>query len=390
MHRRSDREQVGKDVGTRANTRRPSIVVTNDVIKLITSFEMTDSRASLRSPVRLALVATLFGLFALSASAAQTIKTSSGSNKFSLPEPVGESSALSIEITASQHEPQVGSGFGLSADVTNISKATVFLDSRACGLAVPPELLPAQQSGDMKPVGLGCWFPTFYASPAHLAIPPRGTYTIVFRPYESGKREPVGPFRNVLINIWRDVKDELGFMLFNPGDYRVTMLLHYWAKKPPKAYFTGVESVDPPPKDYAIATKSAVVPVRAPEAVVLLGAAVGALLAFLIFPPSVKNLTGRGTSAQAAWWVTVRAAGGLVAMAIGVMATILASRLSESHFIVRVTVQDIWGALAVGFAAEYGGTALLQTMIGRRSRTDSAPARRNVDRPRQEGDANVF
>ena len=40
--------------------------------------------------------------------------------------------------------------------------------------------------------------------------------------------------------------------------------------------------------------------------------------------------------------------------------TILLARLSETQFLVRVNVADLWGAIAIGFIASASGTAILQ------------------------------
>jgi hypothetical protein len=42
------------------------------------------------------------------------------------------------------------------------------------------------------------------------------------------------------------------------------------------------------------------------------------------------------------------------------MIAILLSRMSDSPILIKVTVQDFWGAITIGFIAGTSGTALLQ------------------------------
>jgi hypothetical protein len=43
--------------------------------------------------------------------------------------------------------------------------------------------------------------------------------------------------------------------------------------------------------------------------------------------------------------------------------TVVLSRIAETQFFIKVSVSDFWGAIAVGFLANYGGWALLDKMV---------------------------
>jgi hypothetical protein len=48
---------------------------------------------------------------------------------------------------------------------------------------------------------------------------------------------------------------------------------------------------------------------------------------------------------------------------LSVITTILLSRIAESQFLVRVTVNDVWGAIAVGFLANFAGYNVLAPYV---------------------------
>ena len=53
------------------------------------------------------------------------------------------------------------------------------------------------------------------------------------------------------------------------------------------------------------------------------------------------------------------AASGLLSAII----TILLARIAETQFIIKVSVSDLWGAIAVGFLINYGGWTLLERLM---------------------------
>jgi hypothetical protein len=65
------------------------------------------------------------------------------------------------------------------------------------------------------------------------------------------------------------------------------------------------------------------------------------------------------------WMKTVvqEAFGVLGAILLSAIVVILLSRISESQFLIRITVADFWGAVAMGFIANYAGAELLKKII---------------------------
>jgi hypothetical protein len=52
------------------------------------------------------------------------------------------------------------------------------------------------------------------------------------------------------------------------------------------------------------------------------------------------------------------------AILLSTMATILPSRISETQFLIKVTITDVWGAIAIGFVANYIGAKVLDKILG--------------------------
>jgi hypothetical protein len=57
-------------------------------------------------------------------------------------------------------------------------------------------------------------------------------------------------------------------------------------------------------------------------------------------------------------------AGAVGSILLSAIVTILLSWLSETQFLIRVSINDFWGAIAVGFVANLPGIKILQTISG--------------------------
>jgi hypothetical protein len=67
------------------------------------------------------------------------------------------------------------------------------------------------------------------------------------------------------------------------------------------------------------------------------------------------------------------------------MITILLSRISETQFLIKVTVNDFWGAVAIGFVANYMGAKALNKLIDI-SAEDEKTRRRGEEAEEKPGD----
>jgi hypothetical protein len=268
------------------------------------------------------------------------------------------SNVLDIKIETSRQQPTVGSGLGIQAAITNTSNTNVYLKESSTILVVPPELV--------DPVGLTSYqwavFPTNHKSPTSKDDPPDAA-TILIKPGSIYFVEWInGPYDNnnnltpwgFVYTISQIVQDELHYTFFNPGEYQLSVVAQFWTTPELNA------------DEYRTATKTATVRIAAPQSVILLGAAIGGLIGFFIFPVRTPDTQAEDTGI----FPLLRMFGGgslylaklLAAMLLSMIVTILLARISETQFLVRVTVADFWGAIAVGFIANYAGVKIFQSM----------------------------
>jgi hypothetical protein len=168
------------------------------------------------------------------------------------------------------------------------------------------------------------------------------------------KERIVNPIRN-------HIRNEMQFFFFTPGNYKVAAVAKYWTSPKQPRY------------DYRIATQSIMVTVAVPQFVILLGAALGGLIAFLIFPPTrTQKLTQNDTkdnkvevSQDTRISIPVHRKVGQAfgAMLLSAIVTILLSRLADTPFLIKVSVADFWGAIVTGMVAQYLGFKWLEHLL---------------------------
>ncbi len=252
------------------------------------------------------------------------------------------SPAIEIKVQSSGSQLAPGAAVGVMADISNVSHAPVFLRTDDVQLILPPE---AEQ------VGEGVWttsssFPTEFSTPTgeqqFISLKPNETYRVFwYRKMGQGPEFPRGLFQRIR------------FIGFTPGEYPITVEAKYWDQK----NFKG--------DDYHTAVQSKNVLFAAPQWVILLGAALGGLI-FTALTMLRAEQTG-GSAGVEGFLSMAKTLGKIVVALFGsillsVIVTILLSRVSETQFFIKVSVSDIWGAIAVGFLANYGGWALLDRM----------------------------
>jgi len=240
--------------------------------------------------------------------------------------------------------PTAGSGLGVFAELTNQSKYAIEVREQAMALAMAPELDPTHPDA-------GWWaiFPAEdhngpkqeYVYASHV-LAPGDSYKALFvrdiaRP-DSGWDKA-----SFLTLLWRQTTTELRYVFFSPGDYRLVV--------------TGSYTVLSKPPVIRSFSQSSIIRVSAPQTVVMLGATLGGLFAFLLLPK--KNLGNYRWPFR----VGMLLVGAFGACLLSVITTILASRIADTQFFIRVTVNDLWGAVAVGFVANLAGARLLNRFL---------------------------
>lgn len=298
--------------------------------------------------------------------------------------------SLEIKIDTSRVQPYAGSGLGITAELKNKSKKTVlYLSDRTTTLTLPPEM-----EGPFAPMyGREAFFPSendqwranqarseAEKRPVLITIQPGQSYRAVWvQNVESETAQASGAdaaaqqanraskagllwFRcpdqagaSLPCDAWRQVRSELRYIFFTPGDYKVLVQAKVGANKLPsdEGHYTFSE----------VAT----IKVAAPQFVIIFGAMIGGLISWLLFPQGEEkavslefSAAGVWVFAKKVWWYLYSIAGACLLSAI---VTILMARLSESQFLVKISVTDFWGALVVGFIAQYAGKSVLDKLI---------------------------
>lgn len=282
------------------------------------------------------------------------------------PTPEAESfKPIEIKIETSRTKPTVGTGLGMQAEIKNTSSVNIYLQEQRVTLSIPPEL-----QGPFA--GTSTWwglFPTQHKFPEFDAqnkpttkekwdgtvmIKPGGSYRVVWT--SSPDISSAGGSLAFIKNMFNVVASELNFIFFSPGDYKISVVAQYWTLP------------NFPPDDYRTTTQTETVNVSAPQSVILFGSALGGLVAYFIFPYRRReddiSKQGKPTGFIGVTKNVVKGAAGISgAMLLSAITTILLARISETQFLVRVTIADFWGAIAIGFIANYVGVKVFEKIL---------------------------
>jgi len=262
-----------------------------------------------------------------------------------------------IVITTSKKKPTGGSFLDVLVHIKNVSEETLFLDKFNTELVFPSEL------SNGKLIGQNCsYFPNGYSDDTFYALRPNDE-TFMFCTTDASS--PSG--RSALQVVGAEISN---FWSFAPGDFKLAVVLHY--------------ASDSAKMEHHVRTEELIVPVGAPQSVILLGAAIGGFCAYILFlrNKSVSNVSHwyKGLIRRAIQEVS----NAFSAVLFSLVVTILLSRISKSQFLIKVTVEDLWGAVAVGFVSSYLGKSILDRLVG----TGPGP-KKTSSRPEGVGDAGV-
>jgi len=296
------------------------------------------------------------------------------------PETADETDMIQINIEGTRPELTVGTGLGISAEITNSSKKNaIYLSEKDLTLTPAPELISA--TGEL--VNWWAYFPDMERKNYYKADwMEEGRYyaTAEVKPGEkitafwwTAARTAAAPTRRLhsavgqaIGELWATVLSELKFIFFAPGDYKVTVSTTYW-----------VHPEQPGSQNYHHAVQSKMFHASAPQTVILFGAAVGGLFAYFIHPQARRRLIdstpsrGRTFLYEATRRILQEIGGAFAALLLSTIVTILLSRISETQFFIRVTVSDLWGAITIGFVANYAGSTILARILNKVSASDT-------------------
>ena len=315
-----------------------------------------------------------------------------------------------IEITLRGSRLQVvaGSGFGIWADIKNISSGPVFLNPKFLTMTPPSEVSRADGPKDWASVMSGSFLLWDYNDPYNkvMRLEAQST-TTAFWPGPGYSATDV-PWNKWL---WESGKNWLGLVNFVPGEYTFKVVGAYWSEVEPaaqvfrrvaaasaehvekdarargadKATIEKAEAAASAAREASVKEEAATVAatghrseiaeikiaVTAPQSIVLVGAGIGGLIAYFLLP----NVRLRPHKFG---WPDLAAAA-----LLSTIVTILVSRISEAQFPVKISVNDFWGAITMGFIAGASGTAILKKYTGGSAERDSdgAPKEPKPDAP---------
>lgn len=287
-----------------------------------------------------------------------------------------EAESRLIDVVPKSSLPQVsaGSDFGISVDIKNKSKSTVYFQGKWITLTLPPELNAQSPSsgwwGNFSLPGLtkkeeeqqvDWWEKIVPLAP--------GDSTAVFWARTSrrvGQEADPGiePGKDsskawrFISEAWRYINEKTKQMTFVPGDYTLKVVVVYW---------TDEKDAGQVLRDSRSAIFDVKIPVVAPQWVIIFGAIIGGLISYILLPKVRLN------PARIDIW------GLLTSGLLSVIVTILLARISETQFLVRITVNDIWGAIAVGFIAGASGTTILKRWIPAAESPDTKKPSKEID-----------
>jgi len=287
----------------------------------------------------------------------------------------GSSDALSIAIEAPAQRLEAGRDLGFVALLTNNSDYELRVRGTELTLTVPLALDPTRWQ-----VGWHAFFPTLPQENQELILQPGATY----RAFWTINRQPDAPNaagqpaqepapESVSGSVFAAAGELLNpkVLFFEPGDYSVTVNGQYWTM---------------PDGPYRTVTTTSSLPVAAPMLVVLVGAAAGGVISFLLMP-AMKLRTSWEWKSWSLPAVLASVTGALGTALLSVIVTILLSRISGTEFFLQVTVNDVWGAVAVGFFSPLAAGGLIRRITGAQPNgdEDTNPPAEGEDKPESGG-----
>jgi hypothetical protein len=269
---------------------------------------------------------------------------------------------IDITIETSRSQPTAGDGLGVSADIKNVSDSVIHIEGKEIDLVLPPEL-----EGPGKPsTNWYAMLPTEPSGPkgdewnAGIDLNPGDTYKVFWTHgarYSSTELDEQWYLRR----IYNVIASEMTFIFFPPGDYKIAVICKY---RPVASSKTELIAVP-----YRTTAQTAIIHLAAPQFVILFGAALGGLLAYFLLPQARRKLVQSSTTDEKPVMriinrILKELAGIAGAVLLSTMITILLSRISETQFLIKVTITDVWGAIAIGFIANYLGAKALDKILG--------------------------
>lgn len=301
---------------------------------------------------------------------------------------------LKVTIHTSRAEVTVDGAYGVFADFENTATAAIKLYQSDVELIVQPEVT---YSGTCS-FRIVAWFPTEpeeteeqqkvataqagQAPPADrrpsIQIQPNEHYTVVWNVSrhttsndgDTGKDK--GKEAECTSRSWF-----AQLLSFAPGSYTFTVVGKLYGDDANPA---GAPAGSAPL--YHTFTESTTLKVTVPQISAMVAAGFGGLIAYLVMvfrTDSNKDFDNIRTAASKKDWKGTAGYGVLLlvhaisAFLLAAVITVVMNRLSDTHFPISVSVNDVWGAMTIGFVSYFMGDKLIDTIASKAKTPPPAP-----------------
>lgn len=261
-------------------------------------------------------------------------------------------SAITVSLKPSRSQVAVGTAYGITAVIKNVSNDPIWMNTCFMTMTAPRELDPNGPEDWYAVVPFPGKTPN---TEKNCIMEKLGGKSFALLPgseipafWTANEKEHPNGREDKLIQPGGGI---LAAITFSPGKYNVQASVAYWDNK------NDAEAGTP---SHGSETSNLDVDFVASQRVILLGAVVGGLIAYILLRR--KNLSR--PHLNDGW----RSAGEgvLTAILLAPTITVLLARVPDAAAFnfVKVNVGDFWGALAVGFLASASGTKILQKLSG--------------------------
>jgi hypothetical protein len=158
--------------------------------------------------------------------------------------------------------------------------------------------------------------------------------------------------------LWSDLRHAL---FFYPYQYQVVALLQYW-KENPLAYLECMQQPSLQQVDVSMAPSvvtTMAIDLETSTWVILLGAWIGSIAAYFF-----QVFMGKRRASFSGF------AG---ACLLGPIVSLFLKRLGDTAFVVALNINDLWGAIVIGYIAQYTGLQIIDHFVTKGPASDASP-----------------
>lgn len=253
---------------------------------------------------------------------------------------------VSVKISTSRPDVTRNHAWGLTADIQNISPASVVIAAAEVTLVMQPEATQNTQCDAAYTSFLPNTTNT-QGSDKEITLQPGEHYLFFW----SGTDYSSTPDQACMLGRFGKLAETLNFY---PGAYTFVVEGKLRTVNDPSTYHTFAESIS--------------VKMTIEQLAIMLFAGMGAILAYLVtaLQPNADFDRARSPESHKISLRGVLSISRNVASAflLGAVLAIVANRLSDTQFPVKVSVNDVWGALTVGFVFYFLGNKIIDKLKG--------------------------